>query len=161
MKKIVLLSFLFVFSVIDGYAQTVINNPQTGLSVNNNSTIKKVELTDNTTVLHIHTIYNPGSWISIPKETYIQPDGGEMLFIKRTDGIPLNERYTMPASGEVSYALIFPAVPASTAFIDYGEANEGGSWFIYDIRLKPIHAAVLLPKVKIGNWFDKARGDGG
>ena len=46
MKKIVLLSFLFVFSVIDGYAQTVINNPQTGLSLNNNSTIKKVELTD-------------------------------------------------------------------------------------------------------------------
>ena len=39
MKKIVLLSFLFVFSVIDGYAQTVINNPQTGLSLNNNSTL--------------------------------------------------------------------------------------------------------------------------
>jgi thiol-disulfide isomerase/thioredoxin len=110
-------------------------------------------------VLHIHTIYNPGSWISIPKETYIQPDGGEKLFIKRTDGIPLNERYTMPASGEVNYALIFPAVPASTAFIDYGEANEGGSWFIYDIRLKPIKAAALLPKVMIGNWFDKATGD--
>lgn len=159
MKKIVLLSFLFVFSVIDGYAQTVINNPQTGLSLNNNSTIKKVELTDSTTVLHIHTIYNPGSWINIPKETYIQPDGGDKLFIKRTEGIPLNERYSMPASGEVSYALIFPAVPTSTAFIDYGEANEKGSWFIYDIRLKPIKVTDLLPKAMIGNWFDKATGD--
>jgi len=64
----------------------------------------------------------------------------------------------MPASGEVSYALIFPAIPKSTQYIDYGEANEGGNWFIYDIATKPNANNSLSPKGLNGNWFDKTSG---
>jgi thiol-disulfide isomerase/thioredoxin len=141
------------------YAQTVIENPKTGLSLNNNSKITKVELTDSTTILSFHTTYIPGNWISIPKETYIQPVGSEKLFIKRTEGIPLKERYTMPASGEVNYKLIFPAVAKTTGYIDYGEANAGGSWFIYDIEIKPNAGKSLLPTKLSGNWFDVITGN--
>jgi len=159
MKKNVFTILLFLFSAIVVYSQTVINNPKTGFSQHNNSTITKVELTDSTTVLSINTKYTPGWWISIPKETYIQPIGNEKLFVKRSEGIPLNDRYTMPASGEVNYSLIFPAIPKNTQYIDYGEANEGGYWFIYDIATKADANKSLLPKELSGNWFNKATGD--
>jgi len=158
MKKITLTCLLFLLSAIVVCSQTVIDHPKTGLSLNNNSTITKVVLTDTTTVMSIHTKYTPGWWIRIPKETYIQPIGGEKLFIKRSEGIPLNERYTMPASGEVSYVLTFPAISKTASSFDYGEANEGGSWFIYDIATKPDANKSLLPKELNGNWFDKTRG---
>ena len=159
MKKNVFTILLFLFSAIVVYTQTIINNPKTGLSLNNNSTITKVELTDTTTVLSINTKYTPSWWISIPKETYIQPIGNEKLFVKRSEGIPLNDRYTMPASGEVNYSLIFPAIPKTTQYFDYGEANEGGNWFIYDIATKPDANKSQVNKELSGNWFDKTTGD--
>jgi thiol-disulfide isomerase/thioredoxin len=158
MKKLTLTCLLFLLSAIVVCSQTVIDHPQTGLSLNNNSTITKVELTDTTTIMSIHTKYTPGWWIRIPKETYIQPIGCEKLFIKRSEGIPLNEQYTMPPSGEVSYVLTFPAIPRTTQYIDYGEANDGGSWFIYDIAIKPNANKSLLPNALNGNWFDKTSG---
>eukprot|EP00825_Cyclidium_porcatum_P023750 TRINITY_DN2635_c0_g1_i1.p1 TRINITY_DN2635_c0_g1~~TRINITY_DN2635_c0_g1_i1.p1 ORF type:complete len:238 (+),score=27.94 TRINITY_DN2635_c0_g1_i1:335-1048(+) len=159
MKKTQLIFLLFLLSAIVAYSQSVIKNPRIGLSLNNNSTITKVELTDTATVLSICTKYTPGWWISIPKETYIQPVGGEKLFIKYSVGIPLNDRYTMPVSGDVSYKLIFPAIAKTTSYIDYGEANEGGSWFIYDIEIKPAMIKSGLPKGLSGNWFDKSTGN--
>jgi thiol-disulfide isomerase/thioredoxin len=159
MKKSTLSILLFLLSAIVVYSQSVIENPKTGLSLNNNSTITKVELTDTTTVLYIHTKYNPGWWISIPKETYIQPVGSEKLFVKRAEGITLNDRYTMPASGEVSYVLTFPAIAKTTSYIDYGEANEGGNWFIYDIQTRLMDSKSMLPKELSGNWFDKSTGN--
>lgn len=159
MKKTQLIFLLFFLSAIVAYSQSVIKNPRTGLSLNNNSTITKVELTDSATVLSICTKYTPGWWIYIPKETYIQPVGGEKLFIKSSVGIPLNDRYTMPVSGEVSYKLIFPAIAKTTSYIDYGEANEGGTWFIYDIEIKRPIVKLGLPKGLSGNWFDKSTGN--
>jgi len=158
MKKLTFTCLLFLLSAIVVCSQTVIDHPKTGLSLNNNSTITKVELTDTTTVMLIHTKYTPGWWIRIPKETYIQPIGCEKLFIKRSEGIPLNEQYTMPPSGEVSYVLTFPAIPKTSQYIDYGEANDGGSWFIYDIAIKPNANKSLLPNALNGNWFDKTSG---
>lgn len=154
------LFFLVVFAISIGtFAQNVILNPKTGMSLGNNSIINKVVLTDSTTSLFITTNYTPGFWISIPKKTYIQPNGGERLFITGTEGIPLNERYTMPASGEVSYVLTFPAISKATTTIDYGEGNDGGNWFIYDIQIKPVKTKQLLPAELSGNWFDKTTGN--
>lgn len=159
MKKNTLTILFFLLSVLVVYSQSVIENPKTGLSLNSNSKITKIELTDSTTILCFHTFYTPYWWINIPKETYIQPIGCQKLFIKRTEGIPLNERYTMPASGEVNYKLIFPAIAKTTNYIDYGEANEGGSWFIYDIAVNPLSNKLRLPNELYGNWFNKLTGD--
>lgn len=159
MKKNAITILLFLLSAIVAYSQLVIENPKTGLSLMTNAKITKLELTDSTTILHFHTRYTPGWWINIPKETYIQPVGSEKLFIQRTEGIPLNKRYTMPASGEVSYKLIFPAVAKTTQYIDYGEANDGGSWFIYDIAIKASVNESQLPKELTGEWFNKTTGE--
>ncbi len=153
MKQILLVAFALFLSVVT-YSQTVLENLKAGYSTAWNVKIEKIELRDTATVLSFLTKSPQGSWISIPKETYIQPAGAkEKLFVTSADGIPMNAQYTMPASGEVRYKLTFPKIDPSVAKLDFGEANTGGTWFIYDIQLKPELFKSMLPEKMIGNWF--------
>ncbi|HAH24379.1 MAG TPA: hypothetical protein DCL77_11610, partial [Prolixibacteraceae bacterium] len=153
--KPTLLLILFSFFAALTYSQTIVENPKIGMSSGSFLKIKKIELRDTVTVLWFHTNYQPGVWIRVPKETYIQPFGSkEKLFIVATKGIPLNEEYTVPASGEVEYCLFFPKMDAAVSRFDYGEGNtDPGSWFIYDIQLKPELFKPLVPEKIVGNWF--------
>lgn len=151
MRTIFLLSFALVLAFF-AHSQTTIENPKIGMSTAQNVTLEKIELRDTATVLWFHVNYTPGYWINIPKGTFIQPVGtNEKLFIVSADGIVVNEKYTMPASGEVDYKLIFPKIDAASTKIDFGE--EGGTWFIYDIQLKPELFQSILPDKLSGNWF--------
>lgn len=149
MRTIFLLTFALVLSLF-AYSQTILENPKVGMNTASYVTLEKIELSDTTTVLWFHVKFAPGNWISIPKETYIQPVGAkEKLYIVSADGITLGEKYTMPASGEVNYKLVFPKVDASVSKIDYGETV----WFIYDIQLKPELFKSIVPEKLTGNWF--------
>ena len=151
MKRILLSAFALILSVL-AYSQTTLDNPKIGLSTASNVKLEKIELRDTATVLWFHVNQTPGIWIRIPKETYIQPVGAkEKLFIVSADGIPMNDQYVMPESGEVNYKLIFPKIDTSVAKVDYGE--DGGTWFIYDIQLKPELVKSIVPKGITGNWF--------
>ncbi|MCW0482664.1 TlpA family protein disulfide reductase [Gaoshiqia sediminis] len=153
MKRIFLLAFSVVMGVFT-FAQTVVESPKIGMSTASNVKLNKVELLDSETILWFHVRYTPGNWIFIPDQSFIQPVGSpEKLFIVSADGIPVNERFIMPESGEVSYKLVFPKIDAAVAKLDYGEANDGGSWFIYDIQLKPELFQSVLPEKLSGNWF--------
>jgi len=160
MKRNAFTILLFLFSAIIVYSQTVINNPKTGLSTSGNVNLTKIEVSDTATILSFCTYSRPGDWISIPDKTYIQDaNGTEKMYIKSAEGIKINEQYIMPESGNVTYRLFFPPIAKTTVFIDYGEGNDGGSWFIYDIATKPALSQSPLPKELMGNWFDKATGD--
>lgn len=153
MKTIYLIAMALAMSLF-GFSQKVIENPQVGMSTAQNVTLQKIELLDTATILWFQVKERQGRWISIPDQSYIQPVGAnEKLFILAADGININEQFTMPASGEVSYKLTFPKVDASVSKLDYGEANDGGSWFIYDIQLKPELFKSILPEKVSGNWF--------
>lgn len=153
MKKLLSTVFAIIFSVF-AHAQAILENPKVGMSTSTYVRIEKIELRDTATVFWFHIDFKPGNWISIPKQTYIQPVGAkEKLFIVAAEGIPLNEKYTMPASGEVNFQLVFPKVDPSVTKIDYGEANDGGTWFFYDIQLKPELFKSILPEKITGNWF--------
>lgn len=159
MKKHIILFLSSLLSLI-AYSQTVIENPQTGLTSAMGVNITKVELSDTVTILSFRTILKAGSKILIPSKTYIKDiSGDEKLYIKRTEGIPFNELYTIPASGEIDYKLVFPAIPQNASYIDYGEGNDGGSWFIYDIAIEPSANKLRLPKELYGDWFSNATGN--
>lgn len=152
MKKIIIILFLGLFSTTV-FAQKVIENPDFGFA-NLPGAITKIERLDTTTVLHFRIKTSPGSWMSIPKKTFIQDvDGGDKLFVTKTEGIPLAERYFMPESGEVNYKLFFSRLNKNAASIDYGEANDGGNWFVYDIVINEDENVSLLPKELRGNWL--------
>jgi thiol-disulfide isomerase/thioredoxin len=153
MRTFLLITSVLFLSVF-AHSQTIIEKPKIGMSTAPSVNIEKIELRDTATVLWFHVNQTLGNWIRIPKESYIQPVGSkEKLFIVSTDGIPLNERYTIPASGEVDYKLVFPKIESSVGKLDYGEGNEGGSWFIYNIQLKPELFKSIVPEKIIGNWF--------
>ena len=152
MKKIFFFLILFL-SISTIFFQKTIDKPEYGLC-NLPGEITKIELTADATVLHFYIKYPAGQWISIPKQTYIQDTkGGEKLFITKAEGIPLVKKYTMPESGEVQYQLYFPKLNNTVNTIDYGEANEGGSWMIYDIAINETKESSLLPKELLGNWL--------
>lgn len=152
MKKIFFLFAILLFASTV-FAQKVIDKPDYGLS-NLPGKLTKIELTDSATIIHFYIKYPTGQWIFIPKESYIQDvNGGEKYFVTKTEGIPMGERYTMPESGEVSYQLYFPKLNSAVNKVDFGEANEGGSWTIYDIAVNEQKSVSLLPKELQGNWF--------
>lgn len=152
MKKILFL-FAILLSASSAFAQKIIDKPDYGLS-NLPGSITKIELTPEATILHFYIKYYPGQWIFIPKESFIQDvNGGEKKFVTKTEGIPMGERYTMPESGEVSYKLYFPKLDNTVNKVDFGEANEGGDWSVYDIVINEQQETSVLPKELKGNWF--------
>lgn len=152
MKKIFLL-FAVLLSINSVFAQKIIDKPDYGLS-NIPGSITKIELTSEATILHFHIKYPTGQWISIPKESYIQDvNGGDKIFVTKTEGIPLGGKYIIPQSGEVNYQLYFPKLDKGVNKVDFGEANEGGNWSVYDIVLNEKDAESLMPKALQGNWL--------
>jgi thiol-disulfide isomerase/thioredoxin len=154
MMKKLLLSFTQLFFIVFGHTQTILVQPSIGMSTAPYIKIERIELRDTATVLWFHADFKAGNWIRIPKETYIQPVGSkERLSILAAEGIPLAEKFTIPASGEINYHLTFPKIDPTITKIDYGEANDGATWFFYDILLKPELFKSILPENLTGNWF--------
>ena len=158
MKKLMFFT-LCIFTVCYSHAQKIIINPAVGFSSTSNVSIKKLEIRDTATVIDFRTEATPGTWILIPKESYIQPVGREKLFLSSAKGIPVNKQYIMPDSGAVHYQLVFPPIADTVKTIDYGEANPGGSWFLYDIALSSEAGDNLLPENYFGAWTDATSGE--
>lgn len=152
MKKnvfILLLSLICAFS----FAQQIIENPDYGYSTVSGD-LTKIEILEDATVLHFHIRYKPKYWISIPKKTFIKNiDSDEKLFVTKAEGITLSKRFFMPESGETTYKLFFPKLKEPITKIDFGEANDGGTWFIYDIIINEDENDSMLPKTLRGDWL--------
>lgn len=86
--------------------------------------IRKVVLTDSATVLHIHAYYIPNYWIQVAKSIRLVSDNGTSCPILRSEGIPLGEKFFMPASGESDYMLYFAPLPAGARSFDMIEADN-------------------------------------
>ena len=152
MKKI-FFSLVVLLFTITTFSQKTIDKPNYGLS-NLPGSLTKIELTDSATIIHFYIKYPTGQWISVPKESFIQDvNGGEKYFATKTEGIPLGGKYTMPESGEVNYKIYFPKLNAAVNKVDFGEANEGGSWAVYDIVINDQKEQSLMPKELQSNWF--------
>ncbi len=153
MKKSLIAFLLGLVVCTSLFAQKIIENPDYGYSTVPGE-ITKMEILEDATILHFHVKYKPGYWISIPKKTFIKSVGSEeKLFITKTEGIPLNKPYFMPESGETNYKLYFPKLNKSINEIDFGEDNDGGTWYIYNIVINEKEGVLTLPKNLRGNWM--------
>lgn len=153
MRKNVFILLLLLISAFS-FSQKIVENPSYGLSSVPGS-IVKIELLDTTTVVHFKLKTNPTSRFSIPKKTFIQDfnGGGDKLFVTAAEGVKLNKWNIIPESGEQSYKLFFPKLDKNVNIIDFGEANEGGTWAIYDIIINETEDDSILPKEIKGSWM--------
>src|SRR5690606_31121313 len=92
-------------------------------------------------------------WIRVlAEETYIQDSkGGDRLYVKRAEGIILNERHWTPESGLNKYTLYFPPLGKGVKKIDFLEE----SWKIFEIDVQENNPSfqALIPDEIQGNWF--------
>lgn len=130
---ILLCVLLFTQSV---FSQKIINNPDF-ISKNFSADVTKVELTDKETIIHFNFKYPLGSMFIIAKRTYIEDASGkgEKLYITKSEGIGISERFVMTDSDEKSCKMYFPALPKGIKNINYGESNPNGNWNIYKLDL--------------------------
>lgn len=152
MKKLLLTTALTLTSIYLS-AQAVIENPRFSATTASYVKIKKIELRDTTTKIDFEVVYTPNWWISVSSdETYIQNSkGGEKLYVKRAEGIKLNEQHWTPESGVNAYTLYFPPLDKNVEKIDFLEE----SWKIFDIDIRndgDTHASIIPADIR-GNWF--------
>ncbi|MCG8697920.1 MAG: hypothetical protein MI922_07685, partial [Bacteroidales bacterium] len=134
-------------------AQKNIKDPTVECSTASGLKINSVEVTDSFTIVHFTYKGYPGSKISIPRKTFIQEVGtDDTLYIQKAEGIHYPKWVKLPGSGELNYSLFFAKVSDKAEFINYGEANPGGSWFMYNIALVDVPYKSKLPEELHGNW---------
>lgn len=154
MKRFLIISLLITFT-LHVFSQKIIENPKHGLTTASNLKIKSIELSDTATVVTFHIDASPGTWIFIPGGSCLQPVGEEKrYYITGTEGIPFNDQYWIDSTGYREYKTFFPPIDPTTARLDFLEDNDGGSWFIYDIRLKEDEKAGPVNTDLQKIWFD-------
>src|SRR5690606_24251448 len=89
--------------------QRVVTNPAYEFKTSGIYQIEKIESTGTETRVHILCTFIPGWWVNFSKETFIKPSGtDDKLFIRDMVGGSIDERITMPVTGDSAFVLIFP-----------------------------------------------------
>lgn len=150
MKKLLFFSALFLIS-INLFSQKIIENPSFSASTHSYVKIKNIELLDSVTIIDFEVTFRPNQWIRVLKnKTYIQDSkGGEKLYVKRANGIELNEKHWTPENGVNNYTLYFPAIDNNVESIDFMEEE----WKIFDIEIVAKKSEPFIPEEIQGNWF--------
>jgi thiol-disulfide isomerase/thioredoxin len=136
------------------FAQKIIDNPGYAFSTAGGLRIVRIERNETSTICQFEYSEAPGASYSIPDKTYIKPTGSETkLFVTKAENVALNQWASVPSSGKVQYTLHFPAIDPACKSLEFGEGNEGGGWFIYEIELekKPYKGAIA--QNLSGYWY--------
>lgn len=149
-KTFALLSLALIVSAAM-WAQKVIENPRFTATTADYVKITRIELLDTITKVDFEVSYIPKWWIKVSSsETHIiNSNGGDKLFVKRADGIKMNEEHWTPESGLNKYTLYFPPLDKSIEKIDFMEE----SWKIFDIDISGKPYVPTIPVALHGDWL--------
>ena len=156
MKHLFLSCFALLCSVVL-FSQKVVEYPDFTSSTVENLTVTRILQTDTSTIISFN--YSTGKYrskISIPKASYIcdVENKDNKLYPKGINGIEFEKWVTIDASNDIDYAIIYPKLSDNVKAIDFGEGNEGGSWFIYNLQLnkgKSAAGRIVNKPLKKGN----------
>jgi len=138
MKQILLTLFIALVSFTISAKDNVIANPVYEFSKTGITHITKIELSENETRLHIHTIFIPGWWTKFPQTSYIEDCATGKRW--QATGIingEFDKEIHMPASGDSTFVLIFPPLDKSITKINLCTDNDTNIPDIFGISLNP------------------------
>ena len=98
--------------------EKVVERPSFGVRTSNTLEINKIVMNDSATVFYVDAFYHPNYWIRIDSGTHLVANGKNYRIL-RSEGIKLNDYHWMPASGQCSFQLTFPALPRSVKTVDW------------------------------------------
>lgn len=148
MKKLLFLFCLLSWSVLN--AQKTINRPPFIAKATETIEIAAIHLSDTATVIDVDARFIPKNWIRIAPATCLVADNGERYQVRQGVGIELGQEFWMPESGEATFSLIFPPLPASVKSFDFLE-GEGER----DFNLFGISLTGKLPKLQLSKGLEK------
>ncbi|MBR0042351.1 MAG: hypothetical protein IJP36_05090, partial [Bacteroides sp.] len=130
----------FSYTSSNGNSDKIIKNPEIASKNSKSLTIKKIERTQNLTVIDFeyNNIYDASDWINIASDAYVvDSDTGKRYQMLEAYGIPKSpQKYTLKSVHEtVNFSLVFPALPEKTRRINFIEYYNS-SWNMYRIKLK-------------------------
>lgn len=157
MKRCCLSLAFTLLSILALHAQRIIENPIVTADLGNNSKIEKIELTESATTIYFNTSHYPGTWFTISDSAYIKPSGSNnKLYLKGSKGmaVEIGQKWVMPDSGTVNYALIFPPLDSDVKKIDF-VGNDKNKWKILGIAFTS--KKTILPEALMGNWIQNEK----
>lgn len=138
MKHIILVALILISCSLAHAAKRTISNPKFSASSSDNVQITRIEVDDLETVIYLSVRQPEGSDVLVSPKTYIQSsDGGEKLFVTRSEGITLNESQAIPKSQQLSFVLHFPKLADRVSRINYRAGDSGNYWHIFEIVVNP------------------------
>lgn len=147
MKRFSILVLALLGCVLLQAKQKVVEQP--AFVARNSSTIEidRVILSDTATVLDVKAFFRPHYWIQISPDSYLMADNGEKYFIRSGNGITLGDKFWMPDSGEASFSLVFPPLPATVKALDFIESDCEDCFKVWGIRLDGKLPELKLPAI--------------
>lgn len=145
MKKILTVIALLIITGLPTIAQTV-NNPSVKNKDDNSTLIRKVETTDNYTVITFETkASSDNAWVQLNKEIYLQTNvsNAHYDYIKSENIAMAPAKYTFNNAGDkLIFRVYFKKIPSTAKYINIIErsgSNTGKvSYFnFYDVSLAP------------------------
>ena len=153
-----LLSLLTIFSV--SAKNRIVNNPGYDFKTSGIYDITKIELGKKETRVTLRTTFIPNWWISISKSTYIfDPENGEKFTATGIKGGEFDKQIYMPAKGDSSFVIIFPALDKSVKKIDFYNEDDGKKPLIYGVSLNPESSGKVSGNdvpLNVENWIKEA-----
>lgn len=151
-----LLLLLVSAFVLNGQAQTVIENPYYEVKTGGIKYITKIELGKKETKVTVQTLFVPHWWIKIDDSTYIEiPETKERLYIQSVKGTEFNQETYMPESGDSTFLLTFPPISKKVKTIDFHSTETD---VIYGISLDKKHPKRQTQSeipAAIQSWMDE------
>ena len=149
MYKSTLPIVIFLVSLLTGCTQKrpdMIERPVFEVWNSTTLEIDKIEMSDSATIIHFDAFFQPGWWIRIDSKSYIRESGtDEKLVVVKSDGMPLDEEYFMPESGQTSFKLFFPPLAPDVTKIDFIESDCENCFKIMGIELLPDAKITMAP----------------
>jgi len=134
---------LFVFLSFFTYVQAqIIDNPECDKSDNSNVVIRRIEITDYTTIVtffyQASDEYVKGGWFNMNPEVCLKSSDGKKVYkLIHAEGIPLapNKKDFDYAGQIVSYRLTFPKLDSCIEKIDIIECSTSNCFNFYGVSL--------------------------
>ncbi len=127
---------LLLLSTVSNAQQVIIEQ----LDFENSNTtlfeISKLELRDSITILHcdFYGSTRPDAWVSISSKSYLKGTSGHIYRVLRSEGYTLDEKATMPQSGNISFKLYAEPLQKEEKSFDFIEGEDEGDFKITGIK---------------------------
>lgn len=138
MKYLACLSSLLCLSVllVGQTKKDLILFPEYQIKDANWLEVSSIKKNKENTIFYMDSYAGPGDWRSISSETVLKGNNtGKTYKLVRSESIELNKRFTMPASGNVPFSLIFEAVDPKDNSVDIIGKNEQSNFSIKELKL--------------------------